>query len=36
MKKLYIGHLGNGISLWEDGDNEYKGHISPEREIRDL
>ena len=31
--RLHMGHLGNGISIWEEGDNEYTAHISPERKI---
>lgn len=31
--RLYMGHLGNGISIWEEGDNEYTAHISPDRKI---
>lgn len=31
--KLHMAHLGNGISVWEDGDNEYTAHISPDRRV---
>ena len=38
MKELYKSHLGNGIVLWEEGDNgdNFKGYISPQREVRGL
>lgn len=32
--KLFMSHLGNGISAWEEGDNEYTAFISPERELK--
>lgn len=32
-KKLHSAYLGNGISFWEEGDLEYKGHISEERKV---
>lgn len=32
--KLHMAHLGNGISAWEEGDNEYTAFISPERELK--
>ena len=31
--KLHMAYLGNGISAWEDGDNDYTAHISPQREL---
>lgn len=31
--KLNKAFLGNGITLWEDGDVEYTGHISPDRTV---
>lgn len=31
--KLHMGFLGNGIAVWEDGDNEYTAHISPSRVV---
>lgn len=31
--KLHMAYLGNGITVWEEGDNEYTGHISPERKV---
>ena len=31
--KLHMAHLGNGITIWEDGDNEYTAHISPDRKV---
>jgi len=30
---LHMAHLGNGISVWEEGDNEYTAYISPDRKI---
>ena len=33
VPKLHMAYLGNGISAWEDGDNDYTAHISPEREL---
>ena len=32
--KLHMAHLGNGITAWEEGDNEYTAFISPERELK--
>lgn len=32
-KKLHSAYLGNGISFWEEGDLEYKGHISCDRQV---
>lgn len=32
-RKLHHAYLGNGITFWEDGDRDYKGHISEDREI---
>lgn len=32
-KKLHSAYLGNGISYWEEGDLEYKGHISCDRKV---
>lgn len=32
--KLHYAHLGNGISAWEEGDNEYTAFISPQRELK--
>lgn len=32
-KKLHSTYLGNGISFWEEGDLEYKGHISDDRKV---
>lgn len=32
--KLHLATLGNGITAWEEGDNEYTAHISPERELK--
>lgn len=31
--KLNKAFLGNGITLWEDGDVDYTGHISPDRTV---
>ena len=31
--KLHMAHLGNDISVWEDGDGEYTAHISPDRRV---
>ena len=31
--KLHMAHLGNGITVWEDGDDEYTAHISPDRTV---
>lgn len=33
VPKLHMGHLGNGISIWEEGDNEYTAFISPDRKV---
>ena len=33
-KKLHMAYLGNGISVWEDGDMDYTGHISEDRTVR--
>lgn len=30
---LHYAHLGNGLTLWEDNDKEYKGHIDYDRKI---
>lgn len=32
-RKLHIAYLGNGITLWEDADTDYKGHISTDRKV---
>uniref|UniRef100_UPI003564AB75 zincin-like metallopeptidase domain-containing protein n=1 Tax=Bacteroides fragilis TaxID=817 RepID=UPI003564AB75 len=32
-KTLYFAYLGNGISYWEEGDMEYKGHIATDRTV---
>lgn len=32
-KKLHMGYLGDGIALWEEGDDEYTAHISEDRRI---
>ena len=31
--KLHMGFLGNGIAVWEAGDDEYTAHISPSRMV---
>lgn len=33
VKKLHMGYLGNGIALWEAGDDEYTAHIDADRHI---
>lgn len=32
-RKLYYAYLGNGLTFWEEGDKQYKGHISQDRKI---
>mgnify|MGYP001021848083 CR=1 FL=1 len=32
-KELCMAHLGNGITLWEKGVDEYKAHISVDRKL---
>lgn len=32
-RKLHFAHLGNGLTFWEEGDKEYKGHIGYKREV---
>lgn len=32
-RKLHYAHLGNGLTFWEEGDKEYKGHIGYKREV---
>lgn len=31
--KLHMAYLGNGITAWEEGDNEYTAFISPDRKV---
>ena len=30
---LHKAYLGNGITVWEDGDVDYTGHINPDRTV---
>lgn len=30
---LHKAYMGNGITIWEDGDAEYTAHISPDRKV---
>ena len=32
--ELFMTHLGNGISVWEKGDNEYTAFITPDRKVK--
>lgn len=31
---LHYGYTGNGLNVWEDGDESYTAHISEERELK--